>query len=582
MLSLSTLLFTGHINEFYLWKIIKSSSFEFVISPFNSYFLLICYCVWLGTCVYSFRYDDDYTTGLSSLLVLTMLSMVIIILSGDAISFLIGWESMTIASFFMILQGKGNPDGIRKAAYLFLAFGEASTVFVMLAFAGIFGTVGSFNFLAISSQLYYGPIATWIFITALIGFGLKMGIAPFHISEWLPIDHSSAPTNASAVLSATLTLMGVYGFITVISHFSQYDLWWGWIALIIGAISALLGALFASVSEHTKGLPAYRTIENNGLIVLAIGAYMLASHYHLFLLADFALIAPLYHSFSHSISKASLFLIMGWISKVKGSFDLNSIQNPVLTSNKKTKIATNLSGIITMLSLAAMPPLAGFVSEWMILEVLFQSFRFGDTSSQIIGILVGVIARPAAGIIIVAMTKAYGFGILSYRLTSTTSRSKTSKDDDIGLEQSSSPIRTTFYYFLILIVVIGVAAPGIFFLASNSTFQILKVRAFDSFLTGLLGVPAYFVILSGKPFGGFSPTFTAIFMVCLLIGPFLISRIGTKWKVRRTYGWFSGGDQPSDPAELYNSFGYSTPIRIMLNFVFRTKETIVQIRTNIV
>ena len=93
--------------------------------------------------VYSFRYDDDYTGGLSSLLVLTMLSMVIIILSGDAISFLIGWESMTIASFFMILQGKGNPDGIRKAAFLFLAFGEASTVFVMLAFAGMFGTVGA-------------------------------------------------------------------------------------------------------------------------------------------------------------------------------------------------------------------------------------------------------------------------------------------------------------------------------------------------------------------------------------------------------------------------------------------------------
>jgi hypothetical protein len=101
-------------------------------------------------------------------------------------------------------------------------------------------------------------------------------------------------------------------------------------------------------------------------------------------------------------------------------------------------------------------------------------------------------------------------------------------------------------------------------------------------VTGLLGVPAYFVILSGKPFGGFSPTFTAIFMVCLLIVPFVISRFGTKWSVRRTYGWFSGADQPSNPADLYNSFGYSTPIRIMLSFVFRTKETIVQIGTSIV
>lgn len=587
ILSLAILLLIGHGTEFSLWKITKTSSFEFVISPFSAYFLLISCFVWLGTCVYSFRYDDDYSKGLSSLLTLTMLSMVIIILSGDAVSFLIGWESMTIASFFMILQGKGNPDGIRKAAYLFLAFGEASTVFVMLAFAGLYGTFGSFNFLAVSSQLSAsGPIAAWIFVTALIGFGLKMGIAPFHISEWLPIAHSSAPTNASAILSATLTLMGVYGFIAIISHLSQYDLWWGWIALIVGGISALLGALFASVSEHTKGLPAYSTIENNGLIVLAIGAYMLASHYHLVLLADFALIAALYHAFSHSISKASLFLIMGWVSKVKGSFDLNSTQNLVLTvSNKKSRIVTNLSGIVTILSLAAMPALAGFVSEWMILEVLFQSFRFGDTSSQIIGTLVGAIAALAAGIIIVAMTKAYGFGILSSGIRTTPLTSKTNRKDKDGSEQtsdSSSPISASFSYFLILIVIIGVAAPAIFFLASNSTLEILKVRAFDSFVTGLLGVPAYFVILSGKPFGGFSPTFTAIFMVCLLIVPFVISRFGTKWSVRRTYGWFSGADQPSNPADLYNSFGYSTPIRIMLSFVFRTKETIAQIGTNIV
>jgi hydrogenase-4 component B len=586
ILSLAILLFIGHGTEFSLWKITKTSFFEFVISPLSAYFLLISCFVWLGTCVYSFRYDDDYSKGLCSLLILTMLSMVVIILSGDAVSFLIGWESMTIASFFMILQGKGNPDGIRKGAYLFLAFGEASTVFVMLSFAGLYGTFGTFNFLAISSQLNAsGPIAAWIFVTALIGFGLKMGIAPFHISEWLPIAHSSAPTNASAILSATLTLMGVYGFITILSHLSHYDLWWGWIALIVGGISSLLGALFASVSEHTKGLPAYSTIENNGLIVVAIGAYLLASHYHLVLLADFALIAALYHAFSHSISKASLFLIMGWVSKVKGSFDLNSAHSHVITVlNKKTMIVTNLSGIVTILSLAAMPALAGFVSEWMILEVLFQSFRFGDTSSQIIGILVGAISALAAGIIIVAMTKAYGFGISSSGRT-TPLVSKTNRNDNDGSKQtsnSSPPISASFSYFLILIVVIGVAAPGIFFLASSSALQILKVRTFDSFVTGLLGVPAYFVILSGKPFGGFSPTFTAIFMVFLLIVPVAISRFGAKWSVRRTYGWFSGTDQPSNPTDLYNSFGYSTPIRIMLSFVFRTKETIAQIGTNIV
>jgi len=230
-----------------LWQITPTTSAQIVVSQFSSYFLLISSLVWVGTCLYSVRYDDDYPNTLSSLLLLTILSMVLILVSGDAIMFLIGWESMTIASFFMILEGKGNSEGVRNAAFLFLAFGEGSSVFIMLSFAGLFSSVGSFDFLGLTSVGATGWIASWVFVTALIGFGLKMGIAPFHMSEWLPIAHSSAPSNASALLSATLTLMGVYGLITVISHLPQYELWWGWLALVIGGISALLGALFASV-----------------------------------------------------------------------------------------------------------------------------------------------------------------------------------------------------------------------------------------------------------------------------------------------------------------------------------------------
>jgi hydrogenase-4 component B len=544
------------------WTVAQHSSFELLLSSFNAFFLLICCLVWLGTCLYSLKYDD-YSNGLSSLLALTMLSMVVIILAGDAISFLIGWESMTITSFFMILKGKGKPDVIRKAAFLFLGFGEASTVFVMLAFAGMYSSFESFNFLSISAIHVSGITSSWIFVAALIGFGLKMGIAPFHMSEWLPIAHSNAPSNASAILSATLTLMGVYGYINILTHL-QSELWWGWITLVIGGISALLGALFASVSEHSKGLPAYSTIKNNGLIIVAVGIYILASYYHLALLGSFALIAALYHAFSHSISKASLFLIMGWISKVKESFDLNS-NVPV---SKSEKGGSYLAGIITIFSLAAVPPLAGFVSEWMILEALFQSFRFGDVTSQIIGTITGAITALAAGIIVIAMTKAYGFGIL----WSGTTDSKIK-----NTFQQILPIKVSFYYFLFLVATIGIIAPGVFFLASAGTGQILQNHAFDTFVTGLLGVPAYFVILSGKPFGGFSPTFVAIFMLCLLVIPFAITRWGARWKVRKTYGWFSGQSQPTSTLELYNSFGYSTPIRIMLHFIFRTKERIVRV-----
>ncbi|MHB2037408.1 MAG: hypothetical protein ACYCPW_11810, partial [Nitrososphaerales archaeon] len=189
-LSLAVLL-GNNTFSYTLWNITQSSSAQIVVSSISAYFLLISCLVWLGTCVYSLRYDDDYPKSLSSLLLLTMLSMIIILVSGDAITFLIGWETMTIASFFMILQGKGKRKGVINAAFLFLAFGEGSSVFIMLAFAGIYSSFHSIDFLSASSSIATGPIASLVFVAALIGFGLKMGIAPFHMSEWLPIAHSS-------------------------------------------------------------------------------------------------------------------------------------------------------------------------------------------------------------------------------------------------------------------------------------------------------------------------------------------------------------------------------------------------------
>jgi hydrogenase-4 component B len=563
--------------SFNLWKSTPTNFAVISISPFSEYFLLISSLVWFGTCVYSLKYDDDYPNSLSILLLLTMLSMVVIMLSGDAILFLIGWETMTLSSFFMILQGKGNRRGVLNAAYLFLAFGEGSTVFVMLAFAGMFSSTMSLAFLMPNSFIGAGAISSWVFIASLIGFGLKMGVAPFHMSEWLPIAHSSAPSNASALLSATLTLMGVYGFLNVVSHLGTYQPWWGWIALTVGGISAMLGALFASASEHTKGLPAYSTIENNGFIIVAIGAYILSSYYGLTLLADLSLVAALFHAFAHSVSKASLFLLMGWVSKIKNSFDLNSF-GPGISVGRKSLY---FGGLFTVLSLAAAPPLAGFVSEWMILEALFQSFRYGDVTSQIIGTLVGAFTALAAGIIIVAMTKAYGYGILWSEKTPLASKPETKKDE----KDSSIQISASFLYFAVLIVGIGVIAPAIFFLGSNALLSILGNSAFEGLVTNAapvistlhLGVPVYFVILSGNPFGGFSPTFTAIFMIGLLSIPIAVSLYGGKWRMRKAPGWFSGQPQPSAPSEIYNSFGYSTPIRLMLRFLFRTKESIIQV-----
>ncbi len=557
---------SGRTVSIDLWLVNSTSHAQLQVSSLNAYFLLISSLVWLGTCLYSVRYDDDYPNSLSSLLLLTILSMVIVLVSGDAFTFLIGWESMTIASFFMILEGKGDKEGVRNAAYLFLAFGEGSSVLIMLSFAGLFSAAGTFSFMGPAARVVT-PLGPWIFVTALLGFGLKMGLAPFHMSEWLPIAHSSAPSNASALLSSTLTLMGVYGIIDVVSHLGGYQLWWGWLALTVGGVSALLGALFSSVSEHSKGLPAYSTIENNGMIVVAIGVYLIATYYRLTFLADFALVAALFHAFSHSVSKASLFLLNGWMSKLRGTFDLTSA-NPVPAGGVR---GVGAIGIFTALSLAAVPPLAGFVSEWMILEALFQSFRFGDLASQILGALVGAVVALAAGIMVVTMTKVYGFGILWPKRIAAPG------------EKGGGYIEGGLAYFAALIVAVGVAAPGVFYLASQAASRMLGANPYGLFVTGLLGVPAPFVILSGSPFGGFSPTFTALAFFSILLVTLTVAgavrarapRFG--FRVRRTPGWFAGAAPADDSAAMYNSFGYSTPIRIMLRFLFRTKESVVQV-----
>lgn len=557
---------SGRTVSIDLWLVNSTSHAQLQVSSLNAYFLLISSLVWLGTCLYSVRYDDDYPNSLSSLLLLTILSMVIVLVSGDAFTFLIGWESMTIASFFMILEGKGDKEGVRNAAYLFLAFGEGSSVLIMLSFAGLFSAAGTFSFMGPAARVVT-PLGPWIFVTALLGFGLKMGLAPFHMSEWLPIAHSSAPSNASALLSSTLTLMGVYGIIDVVSHLGGYQLWWGWLALTVGGVSALLGALFSSVSEHSKGLPAYSTIENNGMIVVAIGVYLIATYYRLTFLADFALVAALFHAFSHSVSKASLFLLNGWMSKLRGTFDLTSA-NPVPAGGVR---GVGAIGIFTALSLAAVPPLAGFVSEWMILEALFQSFRFGDLASQILGALVGAVVALAAGIMVVTMTKVYGFGILWPKRIA-----------EPG-EKGGGYIEGGLAYFAALIVAVGVAAPGVFYLASQAASRMLGANPYGLFVTGLLGVPAPFVILSGSPFGGFSPTFTALAFLSILMVTLAVAgavrarppRFGLR--VRRTPGWFAGAALADDSSAMYNSFGYSTPIRVMLRFLFRTKESVVQV-----
>jgi len=516
----------------------------------SGFFAVAAGLVWSATSAYSLWYDQRPSSLLAAAYCATLGSIALLIVSTDLVFFLIGWEGMTIAAYAMILQAVGRRDRVFSAAFVFLAFGEASTLLVIVALAALRVANGSFEELPVAAG---SAMASLVFVAALLGFGLKMGVAPFHMSEWLPIAHSSAPSNASAVLSSTLTLAGVYGLFRVVSLLPSPPAWWGALTLIVGAISVLLGALFAAVSEHTKGLPAYSTIENNGLILVAFGVALIARSESLPDLYAFALFAAFFQALVHAVAKTALFLSAGYVEHTAHSYDLNSIEGRSKDRGRTAFLGTAAA----TLSLAAAPPFAGFVSEWMILEALFQSYRFSSTYLQFIGLLAGAAVALAAGLIVVAMLKFLGFAYL-WRPRPTVSGEKST-----GLAAVVCAVGAVVLGFGVAAPwVLGAIAPAVSAFAGSSI---------SAPVGGLLDVPNGWSILSGAPFGILSPPMVPLVIAAgsaVGLGYFLLAR---PRRQRRVDPWMAGS-VPGAAGEVYNSFGYSTGLRIMFRSFLGTRE----------
>ncbi|MGC2289936.1 MAG: proton-conducting transporter membrane subunit [Thermoplasmata archaeon] len=523
---------------------------SFGLDGLSAFFALAAGLVWISTSVYSLYYDDGPSPLLALTYAVTLGSIAVLVSASSFLLFLMGWESMTLASFGMILQASGKSPRIFSAAFVFLAFGEASTLFVFLAVAGYRVAAGTFTIMPVAMA---APLATLVFVVGLIGFGLKMGVAPFHMSEWLPIAHSSAPSNASAVLSSTLTLAGAYGLFRLLSILPTPPVWWGAVTLSIGAVSALLGALFASVSEHTKGLPAYSTIENNGLILVAVGVALVARSEGLMTLYVFALFAAFYQALAHAVAKTALFLSAGYVEHSTHTFDLNVVQGRA----KNAARGAVAGALIAPLSLAAAPPLAGFVSEWMILEALFQSFRFTPPAMQFVGLLAGAAVALAAGLVLVAMVKYIGFSTLW-------------QPSRPGAADRPAGLGTVLAAMAVAIAGLGVGAPWVlrFLTPSVSAFAHVAVTAPVS---GLLSIPFGWSIVSGSPFGILSPPAVPIFIGGGLLVALGYYALGVRTPVRRIASWMAGSP-PGRVEETYTSFGYSTGVRIMFRSILRTRE----------
>ena len=332
---------------------------------------------------------------------LFLAAMVTVLLADDAYLFMVAWETMAITSYFLVTSSHKIPE-IRSAGFLYLLIAHIGAIAILLCFGVLQGGRGDYTFAAMRESELSAFWSSAAFMLALFGFGAKAGILPLHV--WLPEAHPAAPSPISALMSGVMLKTAIYGMLRVTFDLLQTQLWWwGALALALGLLTAVFGVMFAAVQTDMKRLLAYSSIENIGVILAGIGLTIIFHAYGNPHLAALSLVATLYHSLNHACFKSLLFLATGSVLHATHERSLGKLGG--LIRNMPWVAVTALIG---SLAIAGLPPLNGFVSEWLLL----QAFLFSPgLANPYLNMLVPVAAAAlvlAAALSGYVMVKFYG------------------------------------------------------------------------------------------------------------------------------------------------------------------------------
>ena len=394
-------------------------TFAVRLDALSSFFLLTISLIGFAASIYAVGYVTAWYGHISigllgSLYNGFLLTMTLVTLADDGFFFLIAWELMSLVSYFLVVTEHEKAD-VRYAGLFYLIMTHVGTAFIILTFLLLFQGSGSFSFDAFRhpEQPLPDGIRTTVFVLALVGFGTKAGIVPLHV--WLPYAHPAAPSHISALMSGVMIKTAIYALLRVYFDFfgGQFPWWWGFVVLVVGAVSALLGVMYALMEHDLKSLLAYHSVENIGIILLGIGAGMIFHSYGLDELAALGLIAGLYHTINHAVFKALLFFGAG--SLLYATHTRNMEEYGGLLRRMPWTGACFLIGAV---SIAALPPTNGFVSEWLVFQSLFMSYQI---PSLLMKLMLPIAAAMLALTGVLAMTcfaKAFGISFLALPRTS--------------------------------------------------------------------------------------------------------------------------------------------------------------------
>ncbi|MFI8416277.1 proton-conducting transporter membrane subunit [Serratia sp. NPDC078593] len=364
----------------------------------SNLFVSLYLCPWLATLKTRSRARQG------SLILLLPATLNAAVMADNALAMVLLLELAALCSYFLI-AGRHDAKN-QQASHSHYVLMRLGTLLLVAAFALIYSQIHSLQFSAMRTTVLPAALRDGVFLLALAGFGIYAGIMPLH--GWVPQAHSSAPAPAASLLSCALMKVGLLGVIKIgMDVLGAPPLWWGLLVLLLAAVTALFGGLYALMEHDLRRLLAYHTLENIGIILLGIGGAMVGLTLQLPTLTTLALVGGLFHLFNHSLFKSALMLSAGVIEQQTGLKDIEKMGG-LARQMPWTAIAL----LIGLVSMAALPPLNGFASEWLIYQGLFQFSAAPAFLGRLLGPLLAVVLAITGALAVMCVSKVFGVACL--------------------------------------------------------------------------------------------------------------------------------------------------------------------------
>ncbi len=479
-------------------------------------------------------------------------AMNLVVIAGDAYSFLFGWEAMSLASWALVMAHH-REEANARAGYIYLVMASFGTLALLLGFGLLAQGAGGFDFAAIAAAHPTAGTASVVLLLVLIGAGSKAGLAPLHV--WLPLAHPAAPSHVSALMSGVMTKVAIYGFIRI-----AFDLlgpalwWWSMPVLVAGALTAALGVLHALMERDLKRLLAYSTIENIGIIFLALGLALAFRANAMPAAAALALTAALFHAFNHMLFKSVLFFGAGAVLGATGERDIERLGGLI-----HRMPVSSACFLLASVAIAALPPLNGFASEWLAFQAIFVSPALPQWGLKLLVPAAGTLLALAAALVAACFVRA--FGILYLGRPRTAAAEGAHETDRFSLAA------------MIILSALCVAAglfPGVVIDALAPAVRLLTGGAMP-----VQGRSAWHTItpMAGAS-GSYNGLMIGLFVALVTFGSAALIHALAGRRTRRSRPWDCGYPNPAATAQ-YTAASLSQPIRrVFAAIVLRSREVV--------